>query len=117
MKNYYFFLLIASVLSSCLTYAQKYETAILEISSTSDTSMSATKTVEIRLPKSQASPVGGTGALVDMVSKALRDNHVDCPPQRSKIADNVWLCGNGKKITTNNLPRNGQKANNCSGNI
>lgn len=46
-------------------------------------------------------PVGGTQVLIEKVDKILRDNGVPCPPKRKKLTDNVWICGNGKKIKTN----------------
>jgi hypothetical protein len=43
---------------------------------------------------------GGRTQVMDQVNTILLDNKIDCPPKRSQITDNIWLCGNGKKIST-----------------
>lgn len=45
---------------------------------------------------------GATKAVMSKIDKVLRENGVDCPPKREKVSDNIWLCGNGKKIKTDN---------------
>lgn len=60
----------------------------------------STKKVEFNWPFSHEAPVGGSSVLINEVDKVLKKNGVDCPPKREKISDNIWKCGNGKKIRT-----------------
>lgn len=43
-------------------------------------------------------PVGGETSIINVVNGILSDNNIDCPPKREKVSENIWLCGNGKKI-------------------
>jgi hypothetical protein len=45
--------------------------------------------------------VGGRTEVLRQINGILNENNIDCPPARSLIAPNIWLCGNGKKIRTN----------------
>lgn len=47
-------------------------------------------------------PVGSDSSLVATVDTILKDNDVDCPPERTKVSEHVWKCGNGKLIRTDN---------------
>jgi coenzyme F420-reducing hydrogenase gamma subunit len=47
-------------------------------------------------------PVGSEKSFIKIVDGILVDNNIDCPPKREKVSDHVWLCGNGKKIRTQN---------------
>jgi len=65
------------------------------------------KTKTIRLRLKFPGGTGNTGSsgqskvLADL-SKALKDKGVVCPPKRQKIADNVWICGDGTKYISTN---------------
>lgn len=59
------------------------------------------KKVEFAWPYPDSVPVGSTKALLNEIDKMLNSNGVDCPPKREKLSDNIWKCGNGKKIRTN----------------
>lgn len=36
--------------------------------------------------------------LIRKIYQICSENGVDCPPIRQKVSDNVWRCGNGKRI-------------------
>ncbi|TFF36320.1 hypothetical protein [Mucilaginibacter psychrotolerans] len=54
---------------------------------------------------------GNTGGinksnLLTTLGQKLREKGVVCPPKRKKIADNVWICGDGTKYTSDNQKLN-----------
>lgn len=45
-------------------------------------------------------PIGSIDSVLSTVQLILEENELDCPPEREKISDNIWKCGNGNKIRT-----------------
>lgn len=60
----------------------------------------STNVVQFNWPFNGPAPAEKSKELVAQVSKILHDNGIDCPPQREKLSDAIWRCGNGKKIRT-----------------
>jgi len=58
------------------------------------------KKVEFDWPFKGPPPVGSSEELIKKVDAILNENGIDCPPKREKVSDNIWKCGNGKKIRT-----------------
>ena len=42
-------------------------------------------------------PIGAADPIVDSLYIVMQEI---CPPERKKISENIWKCGNGKKINT-----------------
>ncbi|MEM6737713.1 MAG: hypothetical protein AAF620_16745 [Bacteroidota bacterium] len=59
------------------------------------------KMVSFEWPFIGPPPIGSDSVLSSKVQNILVDNDIDCPPERKKVSDNIWKCGNGKKIRTN----------------
>ena len=95
MKNYYLLIVLLFVVSGSSAQGLfKSNKAKLEIINRDS---SITK-VKIKLGSSD---LAENPTIMARVNTELRTNNIDCPPKRFKLADNVWLCGDGKKIVTN----------------
>lgn len=58
------------------------------------------KEVSFEWPFSGPPPIGDNSSLAAKVEEILKENDVDCPPERTKVSDYVWRCGNGKLVRT-----------------
>jgi len=59
------------------------------------------KTIQFEWPFKGPPPVGDKEDLPTKVNSILISNEIVCPPKREKVSENIWKCGNGKKIRSN----------------
>ena len=57
-----------------------------------------TRTVTFQWPFKGPPPIGSDDLLINKVDSILKENDIDCPPERRKVSDEIWVCGNGKLI-------------------
>lgn len=59
---------------------------------------------ELNWPFDGPPPIGADlDAALDSLDREISEV---CPPKRRKLSDNIWKCGNGKRIRTNNRKLN-----------
>lgn len=92
-----------AIFASCIgllfisnTLQAQDNTVSLEIIDTDST----IKVIELEWPYDGPPPVGSNISVMDIIYNKLSENNIDCPPERKKISENIWKCGNGKKIRT-----------------
>ncbi len=59
------------------------------------------KTIEFEWPYKGPPPIGSSKSVMNAINDKLSAHGIDCPPERQKISEYIWKCGNGKKIRTN----------------
>jgi len=90
-------ILMAFAFFSFKSFSQQNDFVALEIIDTN----SNVKTYQIKWPfPSGPKNVGGEKSFMNVVDTILSDNNIECPPKREKVSENIWRCGNGKKIRT-----------------
>ncbi|MDB5141083.1 MAG: hypothetical protein JWR12_2999 [Mucilaginibacter sp.] len=76
---------------------------IITVNSDQPNAPPESKTISIDWPFPNGPlPVGGQEEVLKKIDTLLKANGVNCPPVRTALGNNIWLCGNGIKIRTNN---------------
>jgi hypothetical protein len=85
---------LAFIISSVTVAQSQQQTVELEIINEDG----SVKDYTVEWPYNGPPPTGGNTEVIKKVDKILSENDINCPPQRVKVSDNIWKCGNGKKI-------------------